>query len=177
VVVATSFAFYSHILAALLIPVEILWFLLYPRRDRYAWRGGVLALALLTLPYLPLLKWQAGLAFTTRQTGFPNYTFGRWRRCCSRVEHRYHGMGGSPREPRSLVDLRQEGLGLVWQRKWRTAVHCWPGGGTVGVDLGGLAARTHFHRPLFDLGSPGFLSRDIATALASWSSGCKSSRF
>ncbi len=77
VLVATSFAFYSHILAALLIPVEGLWFLLHPRRSKPAWVGGGVTLALLTLPYLPLLSWQAGLIFQQRQTGYPAYSLGQ----------------------------------------------------------------------------------------------------
>ncbi len=76
-VIATSLAFYSHILAALLIPVEALWFLLHPHRARGAWRGGLAALALLTLPYLPLLRWQAPLLLATRETGYPAYTLGQ----------------------------------------------------------------------------------------------------
>ncbi len=72
VLVATSFAFYAHILAALLIPVEVLWFLLMPGRSRRAWRGGLLTLAGLTLPYLPLLRWQLPLLFQERITGYPD---------------------------------------------------------------------------------------------------------
>ncbi len=76
VLIATSFAFYSHILAALLIPIEVLWFLLQPRRHRRAWKGGVLTLGLLTAPYLPLLRWQLPLIFQTRQTGYPAHSLG-----------------------------------------------------------------------------------------------------
>ena len=74
VLIATSLAMYSHILAALLIPVEVLWFLLHPRRHRQAWSGGLTVLALLTLPYLPLLRWQAPMIFEVRETGFLAYT-------------------------------------------------------------------------------------------------------
>lgn len=76
VLVATSLAFYSHILAALLIPVEWVWFLLRPHRARRAWLGGVAVSVLLTLPYIPLLYWQAPLIFQQRETGFPAYTLG-----------------------------------------------------------------------------------------------------
>ncbi|HQK15624.1 MAG TPA: hypothetical protein PLJ78_16970, partial [Anaerolineae bacterium] len=75
--IATSLAFYSHLLAALLIPVEVLWFWLHPRRHRRAWEGGVLTLALLTLPYLPLLRWIAPLLLIERETGFPAYSLGQ----------------------------------------------------------------------------------------------------
>ncbi|HEY89178.1 MAG TPA: glycosyltransferase family 39 protein [Thermoflexia bacterium] len=74
VLITTSCAFYSHILAALLIPIEVLWFLLRPRRHRRAWRGGLLTLGLLTAPYLPLLRWQLPLIFQTRQTGYPAHS-------------------------------------------------------------------------------------------------------
>ncbi|MFP4344453.1 MAG: glycosyltransferase family 39 protein [Anaerolineales bacterium] len=74
--VATSLAFYSHILAALLIPVEVLFFLLHPRRHRRAWIGGLIVLILLTLPYLPLVHWQLPLVFEERQTGYPPHTLG-----------------------------------------------------------------------------------------------------
>ncbi|MBN1262068.1 MAG: glycosyltransferase family 39 protein [Anaerolineae bacterium] len=75
VLVATTLAIYSHILAALLIPVEIAWFILYPRRASRAWRGALVTLVLLTLPYLPLLAWQFPLVLQDRgTTGFPEYT-------------------------------------------------------------------------------------------------------
>ena len=76
VLAATSCVFYSHILAALLIPIEVLWFLLHPDRHSRAWIGGALTLGLLTLPYLPLLRWQLPLVFQTRQTGYPARTLG-----------------------------------------------------------------------------------------------------
>jgi len=74
VLLATTLAFYSHLLAALLIPVEVLWFWLHPRRQKRAWRGGGVTLALLTLPYLPMLRWIAPLLFAERETGYPAYS-------------------------------------------------------------------------------------------------------
>ncbi|MGC9358413.1 MAG: glycosyltransferase family 39 protein, partial [Anaerolineae bacterium] len=74
VLATTSMAFYSHILAALLIPVEVIWFLLHPRRQRRAWIGGLITLALLTLPYVPLLRWQWREVWKIRETGFPTFT-------------------------------------------------------------------------------------------------------
>jgi len=74
VFVATSLAFYSHILAALLIPVELGWFLLHPRRHRRAWVGAVIVVAGLIVPYIPLLAWQAPLLLQARQTGYPAYS-------------------------------------------------------------------------------------------------------
>lgn len=77
VLIATTLAFYSHLLAALLIPVEVLWFWLHPRRQRQAWRGGAITLALLTLPYLPMLRWIAPLLLAARETGYPAYSLGK----------------------------------------------------------------------------------------------------
>lgn len=73
--VCATMAFYSHILAALLVPVLVLWFLLHPERHPSAWVGGLRVLLGLTLPYLPLVVWQGRLAFQERETGFPDRTF------------------------------------------------------------------------------------------------------
>ena len=72
--IATTLAFYSHILAALLIPVQILLYFAWWPRARKQWMGALISLAFLTLPYLPLVIWQAPLALQTRETGFPSYT-------------------------------------------------------------------------------------------------------
>jgi len=77
VLVATTLAFYSHLLAALLIPVEVLWFWLHPRRQKRAWAGGAVTLGLLTLPYLPMLRWIAPLLLAERETGYPAYSLGQ----------------------------------------------------------------------------------------------------
>ena len=74
VLVATTLAIYSHILAALLIPVLAIWFVVHPARGSRVWGGGLLVLAGLTLPYLPLLGWQAPLLLVHRQTGYPDYS-------------------------------------------------------------------------------------------------------
>lgn len=71
---SVTLAFYSHIFAALLIPVAVIWFLLHPARSRRAWTGGLITLAGLTLPYLPLLSWQTALALVPRETGYPHYS-------------------------------------------------------------------------------------------------------
>ena len=76
-VVATSLAFYSHILAALLVPVQVvIYFAGWPRARR-RWVGALVSLACLTLPYLPLGAWQAVLLFQARDTGFFAYTLGQ----------------------------------------------------------------------------------------------------
>ncbi len=72
--VGTTMAFYSHILAALLVPVLVVWFLLHPMRHPQAWIGGLVVLLGLTVPYLPLVAWQGRLAFRERETGFPDRT-------------------------------------------------------------------------------------------------------
>ncbi len=58
-VTATTFAIYSQVLAALLIPLEIGLAAIWWPRTRKHWRGAFIAFALLTLPYLPLVVWQA----------------------------------------------------------------------------------------------------------------------
>jgi mannosyltransferase len=58
-VAATTFAIYTHILTALLIPLEIGLAAIWWSDTRRHWQGALIALALLTLPYLPLVVWQA----------------------------------------------------------------------------------------------------------------------
>ncbi|HEY4688122.1 MAG TPA: glycosyltransferase family 39 protein [Anaerolineae bacterium] len=75
VIGATTLAMYSHILAALLIGVEVVLFgLWWPQARRHP-IGGLIALAALTLPYAPLLKWQVDLAFTPGSQGFAFFRF------------------------------------------------------------------------------------------------------
>ena len=52
-----SAALYVHLLMVLLIPLHLLWFALAWPKARQHWRGYGLALAGLTLPYLPMLWW------------------------------------------------------------------------------------------------------------------------
>ncbi|MDY7077922.1 MAG: glycosyltransferase family 39 protein [Chloroflexota bacterium] len=75
-VVATSLAFYSHILAALLIPVQALLCLVWWPQVRRRWAGALVSLACLTLPYLPLVVWQAPQVLQVRETGFYQYSLG-----------------------------------------------------------------------------------------------------
>ena len=74
-VAATTLAMYSHILAALLIGVEIALFLLWWPQSKRHWLGGLIALAALTLPYLPLIGWQLTYALTPGSQGFAFYRF------------------------------------------------------------------------------------------------------
>lgn len=72
-VTATSLSFYSHILAALLIPVQVLLYLAWWPQTRRLWIGALVSLACLVLPYLPLVAWQVPLTLQTRETGFYPY--------------------------------------------------------------------------------------------------------
>jgi uncharacterized membrane protein len=73
-VIATSLAFYSHILAALLIPVQVLLYFAWWPQARRQWVGATISLICLTLPYLPLVVWQAQQVFQIRETGFYAYS-------------------------------------------------------------------------------------------------------
>jgi mannosyltransferase len=75
-VIATSLAFYTHILAALLVPVQMLLYFIWWPQARRQWVGALLSLACLTLPYLPLAVWQAPSVFQVRDTGFPPHPLG-----------------------------------------------------------------------------------------------------
>jgi uncharacterized membrane protein len=57
-VVATSLAFYTHLLAPIFLIVAVAVFLAWWPRVRQHKKGAVIALACLTLPYLPLAAWQ-----------------------------------------------------------------------------------------------------------------------
>jgi len=74
-VMATSISMYCHILAALLIPVEMILSLVWGLGSRRIgwWKGALVSLACLTLPYLPLLQWELPLVLTPAQTGFAFY--------------------------------------------------------------------------------------------------------
>ena len=71
---ATTLAFYSHILAALLIPVQMLLCIVWWPQTRLRWQKAAISFAVLTLPYLPLVVWQAPLALQARETGFSSYS-------------------------------------------------------------------------------------------------------
>ncbi|MCS7179409.1 MAG: glycosyltransferase family 39 protein [Anaerolineae bacterium] len=75
-VLATTLLLYTHIWGALLIPFQILGLLVEWPRWRRHWRGALISMALITLPYLPLALWQAPAALVRRETGFPHYSLG-----------------------------------------------------------------------------------------------------
>jgi len=69
----TTLCFYTHLLAVLVVPVQALWLLIAPsgRRSARRWITAVIYLAALLLPYLPLLRWQAGMWLSPFETGHP----------------------------------------------------------------------------------------------------------
>ncbi|MFN8457301.1 MAG: glycosyltransferase family 39 protein [Anaerolineae bacterium] len=72
-VAATSLSFYTHILAPLMLPVYGLVALLNHQQLRQHWRGWLLSMSCLTVPYLPLVLWQAPLLSNGYQSGHPFY--------------------------------------------------------------------------------------------------------
>ncbi|MEZ4870082.1 MAG: glycosyltransferase family 39 protein [Caldilineaceae bacterium] len=69
--VTVSLALYSHLLMIILIPLHMVWFLLAWSQSRRQWRGYLVALAGLTLPYLPFVWWQWGMLTSAEKlTGF-----------------------------------------------------------------------------------------------------------
>lgn len=66
-----SLCLYIHLLSLIIIPLHLLWFFMaWPQSQRH-WRGYSLALAGLTLPYLPFVWWQwAMLTSPQKLTGF-----------------------------------------------------------------------------------------------------------
>ncbi len=79
--VVVSVAMYVHLLMVLLIPLHMLWFVIAWPQARRHWRGYTLALAGLTLPYLPMIWWHwtmltspvklSGFAFTPLEVMLP----------------------------------------------------------------------------------------------------------
>ena len=70
-VVTTSLLFYVHFVAILLVPAQVLaFFLLGSRVRRARWKGWLLSLGALVLPYLPLLAWQGPLLLAPADTGY-----------------------------------------------------------------------------------------------------------
>jgi uncharacterized membrane protein len=76
-VVATSLSFYTHILAPLMLVVYGVVALLYRANLRRHWRGWLISMACLTVPYLPLALWQAPLWLNNFHSGHPFYPLDR----------------------------------------------------------------------------------------------------
>ena len=79
-VVCTSLAVYAHILAALIIPVELLLTLLWWPRDAAVSRRrlmpALISFALLTVPYIPLAQWRAAADLRAGRDGLRSLHFG-----------------------------------------------------------------------------------------------------
>jgi mannosyltransferase len=69
-VAATTAAFYVHLIAALLIPVQVLIFALGSWNRRACWKPWLASLAALTLPYLLPLRWQLPALLHVADTGY-----------------------------------------------------------------------------------------------------------
>ncbi len=69
-VAATSLSFYVHILAPLMLAVYGLWSVIQWSDLKLQWRGWLIAMTFLTLPYVPLLIWQANLVKTIILEGY-----------------------------------------------------------------------------------------------------------
>lgn len=90
-----SLAIYCHLLMILIFPLHFLWFLIAWPQSRRHWRGYGLALAGLTLPYLPMIWWQWDLLTTSeRKSGFAFVPFGEM----ARVLFYSHSRGYLPTE-------------------------------------------------------------------------------
>jgi len=72
-VVGTSVALYVHLLAALMVPAQALLFAFMDAETRRTrWKPWLASMAVLTLPYLPLLRWQLPMILTPDSaTGYP----------------------------------------------------------------------------------------------------------
>jgi len=71
---AVSIGMYMHLLMILLIPLFIIWFLLAWPQSKSHWLGFLLALAGLTLPYLPLVVWQWPMLLSSQELTAINFT-------------------------------------------------------------------------------------------------------
>jgi hypothetical protein len=72
-VVATTLAYYTHILSPLMLAVYGIVALLYHAHLHQRWRGWLISMAILTLPYIPLALWQIPLLLEDFQSGHPFY--------------------------------------------------------------------------------------------------------
>lgn len=71
--VVTSLAAYTHLLAALIIPIQLLWLVLVPWNERLPRRvaAAITYPVALVLPYVPFLAWAPGVLASNFQTGHP----------------------------------------------------------------------------------------------------------
>jgi hypothetical protein len=76
-VVVTSFCLYTHILAALIIPLEIVLFAVWWPRHRARLKPWLLTMGCVTLPYIPLALWEIPLLLSSYETGHPFYSLSK----------------------------------------------------------------------------------------------------
>ncbi len=112
---ATTLALYTHILTVLLIPLQVALSLIWWPRARRHWRGALVALACLTLPYLPLLVWQSrGWLLPTGQA-----TLFTIRRFDVMLEATFNGWGGHfVGEPWATLILGGLAFLALWGLAW-----------------------------------------------------------
>jgi uncharacterized membrane protein len=72
-VLATTLSFYLHILAPMMLPVYVAMALVFQRQLRWHWRGWLISMACLTVPYLPLVIWQLSVFVDGASQGHPFY--------------------------------------------------------------------------------------------------------
>lgn len=72
--VTVSAAMYVHLLMVLLIPLHLIWFVIAWPLACQRWRGYGLALAGLTLPYLPMIWWHWRMLTSTEKLSGFNFT-------------------------------------------------------------------------------------------------------
>jgi uncharacterized membrane protein len=70
-VISTSVAFYVHLIAALIVPVQVLIFFFWSTEARKVrWKPWLASMAVLIVPYLPLLRWQLPLLLNSGSSGY-----------------------------------------------------------------------------------------------------------
>lgn len=72
-VISTSLSFYLHILSPLMLGVYSVVAFLWLDHLRCRWRGWLISMACLTLPYLPLVIWQLPILIDGPNLGHPFY--------------------------------------------------------------------------------------------------------
>ena len=75
-VIATTLAFYTHVLSPVFLIVAIVVFLAHGSRSKMQLKPALITLACLTLPYLPLLMWQAPAWLRGGSSGHPFFSLG-----------------------------------------------------------------------------------------------------
>ncbi|MCL4507548.1 MAG: glycosyltransferase family 39 protein [Chloroflexi bacterium] len=72
-IAAVSAGYYVHLLTPLFLPVAAVFFLAWWPRARHHWRSALIALAVCTVPYIPLAIWQIPIVLAGMNTGHTAY--------------------------------------------------------------------------------------------------------